>query len=121
MAGTALKRSSSLRATWPDGRKIRRDASLYRQFLTGPDCPWCNLPLSGRTQIDHDHDCCDDGAGTCCAGCVRGLVHQHCNQEIARVDQLRKAGFSVACPTERQEDYFSHRPIMVVIARLAAA
>ena len=111
MSNPTFKHSSSRTIRMANGDKIYRELRSYRQFLAD-ECGWCSLPLEGTAHVDHDHVCCNRPDGKACAGCVRGAVHLKCNQEIARVDMLRAAGFVVQCPTARQELYFGKRPLL---------
>ena len=44
-------------------------------------CALCHKELGARVHVDHDHACCPDPRRTC-GNCIRGIVHQRCNNML---------------------------------------
>lgn len=117
MGTSTWKHPSACRIAWPDGRKVVRECRSYRAFFPSGACSWCSLPLDDHPHVDHDHACCDRQDGKCCAACVRGLVHLHCNQEIACIERMWRRGVEVFLPME-YATYFMRRPVAELFGQI---
>lgn len=77
-------------------------------------CALCGHPppsADRRLVIDHDHGCCPAGGG--CKKCIRGLLCDHCNLMLGRVERSPLL-------MRRFSDYLPRRPLAVPRLSLAS-
>lgn len=58
-------------------------------------CPYCLEPLGSRFEVDHFHGPCASshvGSKRSCRQCLRGMIHDTCNEELKWIDRALASG-----------------------------
>ena len=106
---TPVRRESKRRYRERNREKLRTDNREYQRaqrearragLWEAQDglCCYCQRPLSGKVDADHDHSHCEGPTG--CKVCIRGLAHNNCNVIVgmAREDWELLAAIAASGP-----------------------
>lgn len=74
-------------------------------------CPYCLDDLGLRFQMDHHHGPCHSSHGVkrMCRGCIRGMIHRECNEELKWLELALEAD-RAGILADHVAVYFASRP-----------